>query len=205
MQGNHGNLIKRIFVKRLEPLKKVSLPAPPPSFKSDFRMASFMFEDETKLSGAAAILRKYSSELNLTDESILTHGDQLTVARILGVQDSLVNEESKKNRLEGFVPVLGGFHFRWKFLREVLDSHWGSQNIPGSISHARVFLNRKQRVDRKAKHFNHCHELIEDLIEAHCIAWLWRMDGKEGISKENMDAKVGFKEKGKRKKEKGRN
>ena len=89
----------------------MSLPAPPPSFKTDFRLASFMFGDETKLSGAATILRKYSDEFNLTDES-----------KIL-----LWMKNPKKNRLEGFVPVLGGFHFRWKFLREVMDSHWRSQ------------------------------------------------------------------------------
>jgi len=146
-------------------------------------MGKLLEEDETSLDGTTTILRTISKELQLKDEQLLAHGDQLTVNRIVGAQETLANEDTRADRLENFIPVPGGFHFRWKLLRLTVDNWWVDQHFVGSVSHARVFLGRK-RVDQDASHFAHSHEMIEDLLEAHLLVLFWKLGGKDSTAQE---------------------
>jgi len=156
---------------------------------SEIRMGKLLLEDETSLQGTTNILREMSKELGLKGERILTHGDQATVKAIVGAQQTLANEETFADRLANFVPVPGGFHFRWKFMRLVLDNWWGQQHLVGSFSHARVKLGRN-RVDREAKTFSHAHEMLEDVLDAHLLALFWRVAGRHPADPADIDEKV---------------
>jgi len=183
----------RNIVAKYNDLKEMPSPAANPAGaqKSDFRMGKFLFEDETKTEGTIEILRSFLKELSMENEVVLTHGDQLTVARVLSAQDCLVNEDSQKEKLAGFLPVPGGFHFRWKEMRVIFEAFWGKETQVGTLSHARVFLQRKQRIDRQVKHFNHGHELLVDVIDAQILAILWGILGsRKSVEEKDLDSVV---------------
>lgn len=183
-------IIKRALIKHVPDYGAVSSPElPSVAHKSDIRMGKLLAHDETSLEGTTAILRQLSDELKLENERILTHGDQLTVSRIIGAQEILENEDTPKNRLANFIPIPGGFHFRWKVLRLLMQNWWGDKHVPGALAHARVILDRLN-VSQDAKNFAHTHELVEDTFEAHILALFWRLNGHEEANPRDIDTQV---------------
>ena len=154
-------------------------------------MGSFILENEVTIDGSIKILRRFSQDLKLEENDfILTHGDQLTVNRVIGSQFQLQNEENNVNKLKNYLPIPGGFHLRWKFLKTIINHWWGDQHLPGSIAHARIFLERIKRVDKKATHFSHAHDLVEDLLAALLVSWNWKINGKDEFNIEQLEIKV---------------
>jgi len=151
-------IVKAVLIKHVDSFRQIPVPEfSSPAHRTELRMGQLLAEDETSLAGTTTILRKIGEELELKDELILTHGDQLTVNRIVGAQETLANEDTRADRLENFVPVPGGFHFRWKLLRLISENWWGHAHYPGSVGHAKEYLGRNA-VDRPATKFAHCHE-----------------------------------------------
>jgi len=181
-----------VLIKHVESFAKVAKPELESSaHKSEMRMGQLLAEDETSLEGTIKILRKIGAELELADQLMLVHGDQLTVNRVQGAQAILANEESRRDRLTNFLPVPGGFHFRWKILRLITDNWWGDEHSPGCVAHARQYLQRT-RVDRKASLFSHTHDLLEDLLEAHVLVLFWKFGGSKDTQPQDLDQKVRF-------------
>ncbi|KAI7826126.1 hypothetical protein BC939DRAFT_447007 [Gamsiella multidivaricata] len=111
------------------------------------------------------IMLKLPEDWFNSNTRIIVSGDQLTVSRVISLQELRAADTTPFNRLEWAVPVMQLFHLQMLFCSTILRTHYGRISEPGSLAFFITMLGRK-RVNLDSPNYHAADEVLRHIFDA---------------------------------------
>ncbi|ORZ06532.1 hypothetical protein BCR41DRAFT_296188, partial [Lobosporangium transversale] len=143
--------------------------------------------DQATISGNIEVLEKTMRDvLQLPEEwfndytKIIVAGDQLTISRIISLQELRAADTTSFSRMQWALPLIQLFHLQMVLCGTILRTHYGSFSSPGSLGFIISMLERK-RLGMDTSNFHAADELIRHTFDA-MVRRLWEVEFRLEIS-----------------------
>ncbi|KAG0344942.1 hypothetical protein BGZ54_005709, partial [Gamsiella multidivaricata] len=115
---------------------------------------------------------------------IIVAGDQLTVFRIVSLQELRAADTTNLNQMQWAVPVMQLFHLQMVLCSTILRTHYGFVSTPGPLAYIISMLGRK-RLRQDTSNFHAADELIRHTFDA-MARRLWEVEFQLDVDNVDM-------------------